>query len=138
MRMPTSNKEQGNAVIEFIGVTIIFVVPAIFAVIAFSSVISAQYHVASASREAARIFVCARTDGEAEERMEAVIEQMFRGKSNMVYRGAQIDCSSSPCLSSGSQVSVTLEADVSIPYFDMPLHITNTSMMPVDDRRSLG
>lgn len=113
-RMPAG--DDGSAVVEFITIGVLMLVPVVYLVVAVSGVQAAAFATESAAREAARIVVTA-PEGEAEDRVVAAVGWALRDQRIEAdpARAVTVVCASRPCRTPGSDVTVTVSVDVPLP-----------------------
>ena len=113
MRFLTS--EDGNVIVEFIGVTVALLVP--LSIIANSSIVVANAYLAAdvSARTAARAFVVSSSDANATRAANAAaghVSQDFHSQSNAI--STKISCTDNPCLSPGGYVTVKVSKKVKL------------------------
>lgn len=104
--------EGGTAVIEFVWLAVLLLVPLIYLVLCLARLQAGSYAVTQAARESARAFVTAADDPSARARSQAAADIAFEDQG---FSGGSltVSCSVTPCLSPGE--SVTTQAAVSVP-----------------------
>lgn len=107
----------GNAIVEFVYLALLLMVPLVYVLLTVFRVQSAAYAVSSAAREAGRVFATSPTVGDAGDDAFAAASIVMRD-SNLSLRSGQlgIRCSSRPCLEPGSRVDVVITYDVGLPF----------------------
>lgn len=105
--------EGGTAVIEFVWLAILMLVPLIYLVLCLARLQAGSYAVTQAARESARAFVTARDDASAGARSRSAAMIAFSDQGFTDEGSLAVDCSAAPCLSPGA--SVTAEATVHVP-----------------------
>ncbi|WP_435199483.1 TadE/TadG family type IV pilus assembly protein [Janibacter sp. GS2] len=105
--------EGGTAVIEFVWLAILLLVPLIYLVLCLARLQAGSYAVTQGAREAARAFVTAEDDSSAQARARAASDIAFRDQGFADHGDLTVACSASPCLSPGG--SVTTQATVTVP-----------------------
>lgn len=142
MRRPTPpgpwHDERGSAVVEFVFLTIVVLVPLIYLVLTVARVQAGTYAVAQAAREAGRAFVTAEAGDSAESRAHAAAEIAF---ADFGFAGdLTIGCDGSPCLRPEGRVTTHALVEVPLPLVPdfaravVPLQIpvSSTSVSTVD------
>lgn len=107
--------ETGSAIIEFIFLVTLLLVPLIYLVIAAGALQSATYAVVGAADHGAKVFVTASSEAEASARVSDAVR---RAAANMGIDGARTTFSyncSGRCLSPGSTVTVHVSIDTVLP-----------------------
>jgi hypothetical protein len=109
--------DTGSAVIEFLTLGVLMLVPLVYLVITLGRIQAASFAVDGAAREAARIYVGADSEATADSRAMAVTDLALRdqGFPSSARQGPTIRCSLSPCLTPGGQVSVAVGVSVVLP-----------------------
>jgi Flp pilus assembly protein TadG len=119
----TERDDGGTAIIEFIFVAVIVMVPLIYLVIAVASVQQSELAVSQAAREAGRAFATADTDAEALPRARAAVDLALRNQGlpddvTVKFVAAGASCNASPVaprLVAGAQFTVCVIRHVRVP-----------------------
>lgn len=135
--------DDGNAIVEFVYLAILLMVPLVYVLLAVFRVQGAAYAVSSATREAGRVFVTT-TDGRPADRAGTAAAVVMADSGLRLRSGdLRITCSTNPCLSPGGTVSVAISYDVSLPFlpsvFDAvpaSVHVTGRHLEVVDRFRA--
>lgn len=115
VRMGRLQSEDGSAIVEFIFLGVLMLIPLIYLVMALGRVQAGSYAVATAAREAGRAFVTAEQGDDAAGRARAAAniafaDQGFAGQGNL-----DITCSTSPCLTPDARIETTARVTVPLP-----------------------
>lgn len=105
--------EGGTAVIEFVWLAVLLLVPLIYLVLCLARLQAGSYAVTQAARESARAFVTAADDSSATARSHAAADIAFEDQGFSGGGSLTVRCSATPCLTPGQ--SVTTQAAVSVP-----------------------
>lgn len=105
--------ESGTAVIEFIWLAIVLLIPLIYLVLCLARLQAGSYAVAQAARESGRAFVTASEETDAQARAHAAAEIAFEDQGFAGTGDLSVTCTATPCLTAGG--SVLTEASVSVP-----------------------
>jgi Flp pilus assembly protein TadG len=106
----------GNAIVEFVYLAVLMMVPLVYVLLTVFQVQRAAYAASSAAREAGRVFATAEDVDSAHERAQTATSIVLRDSGLMMRSGdLRITCSSDPCLEPGSRVVVVVTHDVSLP-----------------------
>src|SRR5690554_3296549 len=146
--------DSGGALVEFLGVTVVILVPVIYAVIAAGQVQAAMFAVEGASREAARgavvagldvldsggNMVDARAAGAA--RASAGVQMALEDFAVSGQPTVEFECDAEPCFAPGSTVSAYVGVDVPLPgvpsfvveMLPMSVNVSAVGRSPVDGR----
>ena len=108
--------DDGNAIVEFVYLAILMMIPLTYLLITVFRVQGATYAVSSATREAGRVFVTS-TSGDADARATAAAS-MVMADSGLALDDGQlsIECSARPCLTPGAHVDFVIGYDVALPF----------------------
>ena len=105
--------EGGTAVIEFVWLAVLLLIPLIYLILCLARVQAGSYAVTQGAREAARAFVTAEDDAAAQSRARSAADIAFEDQGFGGQGELSVGCSASPCLSPGE--TVTTDATVSVP-----------------------
>ena len=141
-RLP-GDPEAGSATLEFIGLSVVLLVPIVLAIAALSLVQRASYAASGAARDAARMYATAPDVAAAGERARAAAEVILRDYDLAGHGDVLIDCQG-VCLAPGTSVRATVTVTAPLPglgavFGDHALtHVTITSsqVSPVDQFRT--
>lgn len=108
--------DAGNAIVEFLGVALVLLVPVVYLVLVLGRVQAASFAVDGAAREAARAVVTAPDAESAAQRAAAAVtlalsDQGFEDDPAEVLR---VSCTDA-CLDPGTTVTVEVTLDVTLP-----------------------
>ncbi|WP_277212550.1 pilus assembly protein [Isoptericola croceus] len=109
--------ESGAAVVEFLGVSVLLLVPLVYLVVTLSQVHAAAFAVEGAAREAARAVVTADSSAEGAARAAAAT-RIALGDQGFDVDGADlltVECSADPCLTPGATIGVSVRYEVPLP-----------------------
>ncbi|MGJ7440879.1 pilus assembly protein [Aquipuribacter sp. MA13-6] len=107
----------GSAVVEFVTIGVLMLVPVVYLVVAMAGVQAAAFATESAAREAARIVVTGSDEQVSQQRVVAAVGWALRdqGIEADPTGAVQVRCSAQPCLTPGADVTVTVAVDVPLP-----------------------
>ncbi|GGB98848.1 pilus assembly protein [Cellulomonas carbonis] len=136
--------DDGNAVLEFIGASLLLLVPVVYLVLVLAAVQAATFAVDGAAREAARAVVTGTAHGE--QRAVAAVALAFddQGLDPATAAEALTMLCDPDCTSAGSRVTVEVETEVDLPGVPtflsgvVPVSIPVAARLtaPVDDFRA--
>jgi len=107
--------DDGNAIIEFVYLAILLMVPLVYVLLTVFKVQGAAYAVSSAAREAGRVYATSEQPADAYERAFAAASIVMADSGLELSRAQlQIDCVD--CLQPGSTVPVVIDYDVALPF----------------------
>jgi Flp pilus assembly protein TadG len=106
--------EDGSAAIEFIGLSVVLLLPVVYVLLTVFQLQRAAFGVSQAAREAGRAYATATSTGEATDRAReaadlAIRDQGVEGDPSLTYTSA-------PSLEPGSRFTVRVDMDVPLPY----------------------
>lgn len=106
--------EDGTAAIEFIGLSVVLLLPVVYVLLSVFQLQRAAFGVSQAAREAGRAYATAASSGEASARAAeaadlAVNDQGIDGSPSVTY-------TSTPSLQPGSRFTLRVDMDVPLPY----------------------
>ena len=144
MTRSTRRDERGSALVEFVFLSIVLLIPLVYLVLSLGRLQAGSYAVSAAAREAARAFVTADASDSATSRAEAAAEIAFDDQGFGQQGRIQVSCSATPCLTPEATVSVRAEVSVPLPLIPdfarsvVPLQIpvSSTVTVSVDRFRS--
>ena len=124
--------ESGSAVIEFIVIAVLVLIPMCYVVLSVMRVQAAVFATTQAVREAGRAFTMADTSnaGFAAARMAAELAFTDQGFDSGT-EGMRITCSPGACLSPGSNVEVSLDWNVPLPWLPPSLAESRAGSVPI-------
>lgn len=110
--------DAGNAVVEFLAVTLLLLVPIVYLVLVLGRLQAATFAAEGAAREAGRAFTTAAGPDDGARRAVAAVGLALadQGFGAVDAAGAlALECSTDPCLTPGSRVLVRVAFDVDLP-----------------------
>lgn len=105
--------DDGRAIVEFLVVGLLVLLPVTYLVMTLARVQAAAFAVSTASREAGRAFTTAQGDGTGYARAQAAAALSFEDYDFGGDGSVQVSCDGSPCLRPEGRVQV--EATVVVP-----------------------
>lgn len=107
--------EQGSAIVEFVFLGVLLMVPLVYLVMSVGRVQAGSYAVTTAAREAGRAFVTTQTGQDPGARAEAAAgiafaDQGFGGRGSL-----DVLCSVSPCLTPEARIETRARVTVPLP-----------------------
>ena len=140
--------DSGNAVVEFLGLALVLMVPLVYLVLVLGRLEAATFAAEGAAREAARTYVAADTaeEGSARAVAAAGIALRDQGFDDDPVDALSLQCSSTPCLEPGSDVAARIDLTVPLPFVPalvrrvVPLEVPVSAerVAPVDAYRARG
>lgn len=140
--------DDGSSVIEFLGLSLILLVPLVYLVLTLGRLEAATFATEGAAREAARTYVGSDSAEEGAARAVAAVGIALRdqGFHDDPARALTLTCSALPCLAPGSDVSARIEVRVPLPFvpsfvrdvipLEVPVSVERVA--PVDTYRTTG
>ncbi|QTE30360.1 pilus assembly protein [Pengzhenrongella sicca] len=148
-RLAGDDAEAGSAVVEFIAVTVLLLVPIVYLVLVLGRVQAASFAVEAAAREAGRAYTTAATPADGARGAVAAVDLALADQGFSAADGADaltLTCSSTPCLAPGSSVRVEVAVEVALPFVPSFVHsavplviaVDAVQVAPVDAYRGAG
>ena len=115
LRLRHPRRDDGRAIVEFLVVGLLLLVPVVYFVVTLARVQAAAFAVSTASREAGRAFTTAATEDDAYARAQAAARISFEDFDVGADGGVQIRCDGSPCLRPEGRVETVATVTVRLP-----------------------
>ncbi|UNX54151.1 pilus assembly protein [Georgenia sp. TF02-10] len=140
-RLDADGADRGSAVVEFLGVTLLLLVPLVYLVLTLGRVQAAAFATEGAAREAGRIVAQAETMADATARGRAAVELALADQGFAVDGAAALTatCTADPCLTPGARVVVEVRSEVDLPLVPdvlaravpvaVPVHATHVAVV---------
>lgn len=127
-----ADRERGSAIVEFIFLGVLLLVPLVFIMLTAFHVQSSAYAASAASRAGSRAYVLAGSNGEsASSAMTTAVDLALDDQGVRANaQPPQVSCSGG-CLQPGSSVTVTVLVNVPLPLPDFMKNWTNKSAVTV-------
>lgn len=131
-----SSRDRGSAVVEFCVLTVVLLVPLIYAAAAVGKALDARAAAAAAVKEAGRAYVTAQNPASASVRASTAARLMLSDRGVGLPAGAlRLSCSGR-CLSPGTTVRTTLTMRVNLPAVPglgaLSIPVSASAVTPVD------
>lgn len=114
-RLARSRREEGSAIIEFIFLGVLMLVPLIYLVMALARIQAGSYAVTTAAREAGRAYVTTAAGQDATARANAAANISFADQGFSGLGSLEVSCSTSPCLTPEARIETTVRVTVPLP-----------------------
>ncbi len=114
-RHPRGRRDDGRAIVEFLAVGILVLVPVVYLIVALSQVQAAAFAASTASREAGRAFTTAPDEGSAYARAQAAAALTFEDFDVSSTGTVVVRCDGSPCLRPEGEVESVATVTVRLP-----------------------
>ena len=108
--------DEGTAVVEFVLLAVVLLVPFLYAMLCVFEVQRAAYALTAASREAGRAMVTAPDGDSAHQRARGAADLVLEDHGVRSATSVDVDCASDPCLTPGSRVTVAMATSVRLPF----------------------
>ncbi|MDO5025979.1 MAG: hypothetical protein Q4E03_05640 [Trueperella sp.] len=131
-----SAAEPGNAIVEFIGVMVVIIVPALGLLAILATIVSAQFALQGAARESARVFVRANTVAEANSSATAAAKTSWEDRGFTEALAVTYACSDPSCLVPNATVTATVSAQIELPLIGTRVTLRDSQPMTVDAFRA--
>lgn len=128
----------GNAVVEFLGVALVLLVPTVYLVLVLGRIQAGTFAVEGAAREAARVYVAApdAPTGAARAVTAVGVALDDQGFDDPAADALTMACSATPCLTPGAQVQATVTVRVPLPFVPSFVRDVVPLEVPVSAQRS--
>jgi hypothetical protein len=126
--------DDGSASLEFISAGVLLLVPLVYLVLAMSSVQGGALAVEGAARQAARVYVQASSESEAQARAESAVRFALADYGlDASEATVRIRCSRDPgdCLTRRGIVTVTVGVRVRLPLVPRGLSVSTAASVPL-------
>lgn len=107
--------ERGSAVVEFVTLAVLILIPLVYLVLTLARVQAGAYAVSQASREAGRAYVTADTGDDAAARARAAARIAFLDQHFEDEGTLSLSCDGTPCLRPDGRVETTATVRVPLP-----------------------
>ena len=116
-RVMAGQGDRGSAVVEFLGVSLLLLVPLVYLVITLSQVQGATFAAEGAARDAGRLIAQAESFDQGVAAAQLAVELSFADQGFTVDGASalEVQCQLDPCLSPGGYVYITVRSDVGLP-----------------------
>lgn len=120
VRRRIGRRERGSAIVEFITIGLVLLLPLIYIMLTLFTVQKAAYAASAASRAGGRAYVLAGSDGaNADAAMTSAVDTALDDQGVRTYAlPPDVSCTNGGCLQPGSSVRVTVVVDVPLPLPD--------------------
>jgi hypothetical protein len=114
--MISPRAESGSATVEFIGLSVLLLLPAIYILIAISQLQAAGYAAVAAADQAAKTIGYTSHEADAEARAVKTVHLTAEDyELDPAQTSTVITCSNPSCTTPGTRITVTVSIDVSLP-----------------------
>jgi hypothetical protein len=124
-------RDSGRAIVEFLVVGLLVLVPVVYFVVTLARVQAAAFAVSTASREAGRAFTTATTEGNAYVRAEAAARISFEDYDFVADGTVELSCDGTPCLRPEGRVETVARVNVRLPLVPDLLSGAIPAVLPV-------
>jgi hypothetical protein len=124
-------RDRGRAIVEFLVVGLLVLVPIVYFVVTLSRVQAAAFAASTASREAGRAFTTATTEDDAYVRGGAAARISFEDYDLGADGTVGLSCDGSPCLRPEGRVEAVATVRVRLPLIPDLLSGTIPAVLPV-------
>lgn len=130
-RRRLGRRDGGRAIVEFLVVGLLLLVPVVYFVVTLSRVQAAAFAVSTAAREAGRAFTTATDDGSAYARAQAAARISFEDYDFGPDGTIGLSCDGSPCLRPSGRVETVATVTVRLPLVPDVLSGAIPAVLPV-------
>jgi hypothetical protein len=116
-RFAGRDREAGNAVVEFLGLALLMLVPLVYFVLTVGRIQGAVFAAEGSAREAGRLVVRAETfeEGVRQARLAVTLAFDDQGIDVPGAEALRLTCDTDPCLTPGGRIVVEVSAAVALP-----------------------
>lgn len=125
-------RERGSAIVEFIALAVVLLVPLVYLVLLLSRVQAASYAVAVAAREGGRVFVAAPADVDAHTTATSAARLAFEDQGFAGSGDVAFECAANPCRTPEAQVTARARLRVSLPLVPDVVAVALPLAVPVE------
>lgn len=109
-------REQGSAMVEFLGVALILLIPLVYLVVTLGRVQAGAFAAEGAATSAVRALVTAESAAAGTSRADAAVRLALTDQGFAPGEGRlTLECSQSPCLTPGGSVAAVVRVEVPLP-----------------------
>jgi hypothetical protein len=131
LQLRFGRRDAGRAIVEFLVVGLLVLVPVVYFVVTLSRVQAAAFAASTASREAGRAFTTATTEDSAFARAEAAARISFQDYDFEADGTVGLSCDGSPCLRPEGRVEAVATVKVRLPLVPDLLSGAIPAVLPV-------
>ena len=132
--------ESGSAVIEFLMLAFMFLIPLVYLILAVFEVQAAAFAAEGAARDAGRIMAASRSEAQGRAAAQYAAELAFADSGLRFEPRVEITCSAAPCLTGGAALRAVVETEVPLPLIPLgiidalgaKIPVTGTAIHTVD------
>lgn len=117
-RLPDPGADDGSAVVEFLGVALVLLVPVVYLVLVLAALQGAAFAVDGAAREAVRAVTAATPEQDAAQRAVAAVGIALADQGldpALAPDAVVLTCEEAGCTAPGATVTATVEVQVPLP-----------------------
>jgi hypothetical protein len=112
---PPAGREAGSAVVEFVFLAVLLMVPLFYLVMVMARLQAGAYAVSAAAREAGRAYTTAESPAQGPARAQAAADIAFGDQGFPGLGAVTIGCDGTPCFRPDGRVEVTASLTVPLP-----------------------
>lgn len=136
--------ENGNAVVEFLGVALLLLVPLIYLIFVLARVQAATYAVQGAAKDVGRAYVLSESTAQGAERGSAAIRFALQDQGfGAAEAQLELFCGQADCLAPGGTITTSVTVPVALPgvprvvqnYVPVSIPVSATHVTVVDQLR---
>lgn len=112
-----TNAERGSAVVEFLGISLLLLVPLVYLIVTLGRIQAASFAAEGSAREAGRLIAQAQTMEEGLAYASIAVQLAFADQGFTVdgEDALHVTCQADPCLTPGAFVHITVDTGVALP-----------------------
>lgn len=141
---PPGPAEKGNAVVEFLGVALLLLVPLIYLIFVLARVQAATYAVQGAAQDVGRAYVLSESTEQGAQRGSAAVGLALQNQGfDATDAQLELACEQADCLAPGGTITASVTIAVSLPgvpammqnYIPVSIPVSATHVTVVDQLR---
>lgn len=145
MSLRRITEDPGNAIVEFVGLSLVLLIPLAYLVLWLGAVQNASYAATTAAAESARIVAVGGSGGESEQKLTAAIASLAEDYGvDLTREQVTVTCSDPLCTEPGGHVRAEVTITVPLPGLGVigleaaPITVSAAHAYPIDEHAERG
>lgn len=126
------DEEDGNAVVEFVTVAFVLLVPLVYLILTFFLIQGAAFAAEGAAREAGRILATNGAEGVSAARTATRLAFEDFGLGVDAAPSLAVECEANPCGTPGARIHVTVSSRVALPLISTGVAHAAGAVVPIE------
>lgn len=144
-RMQEQTNDSGNAIVEFLAVALLLLVPLIYLVLVLAKIQAATYAVQGAAKDAGRAYALSDSATQGADRASLALQVALQDQGlDPVAGHLEVICEAADCLTAGSTITAAASVPVKLPgvpqivqnYVPVSIPVSATHVTVVDQLRA--